>query len=331
MSESSRRKFLKHLGLTVGGIAIGRDFASSVPGFFQEKASKPFVPKPEPQAVVDFRYAPKSWQSTYCFPDDPYKSLVGKHGELLCNHPGTSGGIKDFAEIVGVGIKGETEGIYLEQTMESPSIPIIHTKLGWTNVDVHLTSCATNRKDEGRVDNLLIEIIPKGNAEIECTPEIILNSKKDFVLNTDGSKQEVHFDSPTGAIFLMVSSPMTESGTPPLRRYELKPGTPKRDKPLLYVVRLPQSGQSADKLEDGLDEFADLLEETRKFWTAWKPYDGKVMWNLPKAYGNFYTASVGNMVESREIKDGKKIFQVGPTVYRGSWLIDGTFLLEVAR
>jgi hypothetical protein len=37
------------------------------------------------------------------------------------------------------------------------------------------------------------------------------------------------------------------------------------------------------------------------------------------------------MVESREIRTGKKVFQVGPTVYRGLWYIDGVSLLEAAR
>jgi hypothetical protein len=37
------------------------------------------------------------------------------------------------------------------------------------------------------------------------------------------------------------------------------------------------------------------------------------------------------MVESREVKNDKKLFQVGPTVYRGLWFIDGAFLLEAAR
>ena len=37
-----------------------------------------------------------------------------------------------------------------------------------------------------------------------------------------------------------------------------------------------------------------------------------------------------NIWQAREIIDGKISFQVGPTVYRGLWIVDGAFLLEAA-
>ena len=42
-------------------------------------------------------------------------------------------------------------------------------------------------------------------------------------------------------------------------------------------------------------------------------------------------ACARNIQQAREIKDGRKTFQVGPTVYRGLWVVDGNFLLEAAR
>ena len=36
---------------------------------------------------VDFRYAPRWWQTPICLPDDPEKTLVGKDGEILCQYP----------------------------------------------------------------------------------------------------------------------------------------------------------------------------------------------------------------------------------------------------
>src|SRR4249919_1140232 len=130
MKDPVRRTFLKNLGLTVGGLAFGKDIVGAAPSWFQEKSSKQPLPKPEPappNAIVDFRYAPKNWQSTYCFPDDPSKSLVGKNGELLCNHPGPNNAIDDFAETISIGMSNEGEGVFLEQMMESPGIPIVRT------------------------------------------------------------------------------------------------------------------------------------------------------------------------------------------------------------
>ena len=41
-------------------------------------------------------------------------------------------------------------------------------------------------------------------------------------------------------------------------------------------------------------------------------------------------ASIRNIWQAREIKDGLPAFQVGPTCYRGLWIVDGAFLLETA-
>ena len=41
-------------------------------------------------------------------------------------------------------------------------------------------------------------------------------------------------------------------------------------------------------------------------------------------------SSVRNIWQAREIKQGLPAFQVGPTCYRGLWIVDGAFLLEAA-
>ena len=41
-------------------------------------------------------------------------------------------------------------------------------------------------------------------------------------------------------------------------------------------------------------------------------------------------SSIRNIWQAREIKQGLPAFQVGPTCYRGLWIVDGAFLLEAA-
>ena len=41
-------------------------------------------------------------------------------------------------------------------------------------------------------------------------------------------------------------------------------------------------------------------------------------------------SSVRNIWQAREIDNGLPVFQVGPTCYRGLWLVDGAFILEAA-
>jgi len=43
---------------------------------------------------------------------------------------------------------------------------------------------------------------------------------------------------------------------------------------------------------------------------------------------NMLNSCIRNIYQAREIKDGLPAFQVGPTIYRGLWIVDGAFLLE---
>ncbi len=64
----------------------------------------------------------------------------------------------------------------------------------------------------------------------------------------------------------------------------------------------------------------------------WKNAD--LPWNriqVPDAgIQSLLDSSVRNIFQARDIKGGKAEFRVGPTVYRDIWLVDGSFLLEVA-
>lgn len=335
MKNNDRRNFLKKLGLTVGAIAVGKDATKAFPlskivtAVQQHQEKTPVVAASGPE--VDFRYAPGDWQSTYCFPDDPYKSLVGKHGELLYGHPGLDAEWNAFAHIVSVGLHGKEPGVYVTQKLESPAIPVITTYLGWDDATIRLTSFATNDKDEGRIDNLLVEIFSKIKDELEVTPEISIASKEKFTFFSNDDTSTVQIAGAAPAVFFSVSSPVQSIEGNDVHTYQLKTDKAKKEKPLRFLLRFPQEKQVKDKIKYNVDDTDKLLENVRTFWQEWKPTDGKVVWKLNGASNDFLVACSRNIVESREIKNGKKIFQVGPTCYRGLWMVDGFSLLEAAR
>jgi len=43
--------------------------------------------------------------------------------------------------------------------------------------------------------------------------------------------------------------------------------------------------------------------------------------NYPGKDGEFLTACARNIQQAREVKDGRLVFQVGPTVYRNLWIV----------
>src|ERR1035438_1883970 len=97
-----------------------------------------------------------------------------------------------------------------------------------------------------------------------------------------------------------------------------------------YFVRLPQENQSAETLGEHLRSVEVLLAEAREFWRNWKPF-GTTNWSFPGRHGEFLTACARNIQQAREVKNDRLVFQVGPTQYRGLWIVDGNFLLEAAR
>ncbi len=80
-----------------------------------------------------------------------------------------------------------------------------------------------------------------------------------------------------------------------------------------------------------LDSPEQSLDTARKFWSSWSAYRSPVAWVVPDQHGEFVAACARNILQAREVKNGKLTFQVGPTCYRGLWVVDGNFILESAR
>ena len=78
------------------------------------------IAAPPPATPIDFRYAPLSYQTAYCFPDDPHKSLVGNRGELRIGHPGQGKPLEYFAAVVECSVAGMEADRLVKQTLESP-------------------------------------------------------------------------------------------------------------------------------------------------------------------------------------------------------------------
>jgi GH15 family glucan-1,4-alpha-glucosidase len=77
------------------------------------------------------------------------------------------------------------------------------------------------------------------------------------------------------------------------------------------------------------EEASRLRDTTQQWWEkGGLPFDAI---QVPDAgIQAMLESSVRNIWQAREIKQGKPAFHVGPTVYRGLWVVDGSFLLESA-
>lgn len=330
MDKFSRRKFLE--GLAVSGAA-----AAAAPGTLPTESpngnSKPLASS-DANNLVDFRYAPRLSQATICFPDDPKKSLVGQAGDLRYGFgKDLLVGMEDFATVCTFSLAGMQDDRVVRQWLEAPHIPIVHTLIERPAATLELMTFATRHANEGRVDNVLMTILPKQQA-VAAVPRIHIRTCMPFNFDS-GAPVVVVTDANAKKPFL-VASKLGSTGAVATWWDEggytlyLPHGEASPNKPLRYLIRFPQESQPVEMIQDMLQHSDDLVREAREFWQQWKPF-GSVTWNYPGRAGEFLTSCARNIQQAREVKNGRLVFQVGPTVYRNLWIVDGNFLLEAAR
>lgn len=276
---------------------------------------------------IDFRYAPLSWQTAFCFPDDPHKSLVGEQSDLRYGFEREHG----FTHVVEFSARGMEPDTVGDQRLEAPGVPIVHTRIDRPEAFLELTAFATNRSGEGRVDNVILDVRPRTRHAIHAGPLLRIRTRSRLVARAVEEASLVHLDSEAGSLFLAASSPVRASEITGGYEITLPDGASRPTAPLRVFFRFPQEAQSLDQIRDGLGQPLELLAEVRSWWRNWNPFAGGVNWTLAGAYNDFLVACARNILQAREVRDGKLTFQVGPTVYRGLWVVDGHFLLEAAR
>jgi hypothetical protein len=338
MNEVRRRDFLAGLAASVT-VATGlRADVSEIAPLIDQPAKSVAESSQSATAenphTIDFRYSPRLWQSTICFPDDPHKSLVGQMGDLRYGFAkALLVGMEDFSTVCTFSLAGMQEDRVVRQWLESPSVPIVHTLIDRPAAEFELIAFATRRKDEGRVDNVLMSIRPKEKS-VAAIPKIHVRTCDTLAISAKGNLLVAN-NSPSGRSFFVGGKIGDAMGTPIWWEEAgytlyLAHGEALSEKPLRYLMRFPLSGQSPDSLLAPFGNPDELLDEVRRWWVGWKPF-GDVQWNYPSHHGNFLTACARNIQQARELKNDRLVFQVGPTVYRGLWIVDGNFLLEAAR
>ena len=296
---------------TAGALAAAGEARAASP------AESPVPPQRAASAKVDFRFSPLQWQTAFCFPDDPHKSLVDNQGRLLYGHPGR-GPIDQFPVIVEFSMLGMEGDHVLRQELEAPGIPIVHTLVERPEARFELTAFATNRAGEGRVDNVLMRVTARTKAAGHAAPVVMIRSRR--IVARQGAELLLDDAAKTQLLICSREFRLIDCGN----RWRLI--LPATELPAEFLFRFPQEGQRA-AIADG----AALLAEARAYWKSRPAFGGEVQWELPSPYAEFLAACSRNILQAREVRNGRLTFQVGPTCYRGLWVVDGNFILEAAR
>lgn len=292
---------------------------------------------------VDYRYAPQFQVSTPAFPDDTCKTLVGPLGQLFYEFGGgfypyiaMKRGFRTVIQLL------PDEGVKIgEQRLRSARVPIVETgaTLHGMTIRQEAFSLAADYMERGvstregnREDIILITVTNPTSSEQTLRPVLIVNSQHPVSVQ-DGqviieSQSVLRVSEPIQRVRKNLASFKTLIELAPVSvpagDSVLVAGMYDNGKPSRLAQRFARSPRET------LRELPSLRERVAEYWESGTdiPY-GHI--RVPDAeIQNLVDASIRGIWQAREIRDGRYCFQVGPTEYRGLWIVDGAFLLETA-
>ena len=279
------------------------------------------------QNRVDFRYSLPWWQSAICLPDDADKILVGKEGELLLDFG--QGGFRGFKICLQPEIVGGAK--WVRQQTISPRAPVMQTWKNAAGVEVLEETFVvtpepgTHRGDATRRIVVLIMLKNTTRAKAMCQPALRIKSVLPVAFSSNGGVAVIGKDTrivASDAVQAWEAKPKAD-GRMLLPAVTLAPGTSRQ------VVFTIDRGAKQPTRPLTAATACSLRDAACRWWdTSGLPFETI---QIPDAgIQGMIQSCVRNIWQAREIKGGKPAFHVGPTVYRGLWVVDGSFLLESA-
>lgn len=307
--------------------------------------------------VIDFRYAPPSRWTNIALKDDFYKTIVREDGALLYGFQTEVWNDWKFKRVYEFGIHAAHAPLSVTQVTESAQFPCVVTTLAYARATLVLKAFA-HQKDGKRTDVVLWEIQPNAGVSSFLTgfkvniyelnrlfvgrsrkPARVIFSvapeeKRVFSFSVSPFDVEPEDESEPGAgevAFVSVPqrlSPINTDGFRPCSALGMEPVVLRAGETLRGAVIVPQNHQDVEGVdlawaEQAYHEARDAWEQIPLFKLPFQVPDPDVM--------DMLHACARNILQAREIKDGLPVFQVGPTCYRGLWVVDGHFLLEAAH
>lgn len=307
---------------------------------------------------IDFRFAPPSAWTSICLPDDPYKTLVRDDGALLYGYK--SDGFQSwwFERVLEFGILAAHAAEAVHQSTESARFPCTVTTLRYARATLELRAFAHQHEGGRRTDIVLWTIrahpavkefltglkldvyelnrlfMGRSYAPARVIFAVELDKVPPYDFMVDGNQLNIENESKPGpGEVAFISSPYqlvktNPAGFRPCSGLSTEAVILKGGEMLHGAIILPLNYKEEAHYDLAWAEAAYQAE--RSFWENLPLF--RLPFQIPDpAVMEMLISCARNILQAREIKDGLPVFQVGPAVYRGLWVLDGHFLLEVAR
>ncbi len=179
---------------------------------------------------------------------------------------------------------------------------------------------APNHTGPARADLMLVTVRNASKENVVATPTIHIDT--DHEVTFDYEKKELNILNWRNICTWPPSNSIDMDGKNNILTFPkvvLKPNESKD-----YVISIHSN---AEGFPWTVEEAKKALNQAKLFWSNLDlPYN---LVEIPdEAMQSQFDGALRNIYQAREIKNGLPSFQVGPTVYRGLWIVDGAFILE---
>jgi hypothetical protein len=293
---------------------------------------------------MDLRYAPIWGQTSICLPDEVQKTIVDEEGKVYYDYSNINWKIGPFNGcniVMATGLDSvETE--HVSQRLYSAKVPVLLTSSEKNGIrfstDIFAVapalktaaadSCELSKGFHGMPHNDIILVFIKNNSgkDTIVTPRLFVKSA--YPVQQSKDKKTLSFDKRISVslpdVIVSINEKPIESNHGYVLEFKplnLKAGS---DSSFAFAINV---GSKAEQLSPSVAEARDYESKAVAFWNTYQfPYN-HIM--VPDSnVQNLIYSCIRNIYQAREIKKGLPAFQVGPTCYRGLWIIDGSFLLE---
>jgi hypothetical protein len=294
------------------------------------------------QMQVDYRYAPTWWQTCTGFPDDSCKTLAGPLGQILYEYGGKySPGAWDQGFRTVIHFLADENQKFNGQRLHSPRVPIVVTdstcnglKIVQEDFAIALDFIRSNvATAKGNREDIILTTVTNNTGKAKTfNPLLVINSEHPVKVTGNvaliGEKNRAIFSEKTVRVRQNLGEGKTLVEMEPVK---LASGETKQII-VLYDNGLPSklADEFAAQPNVLVNQIGKIKAETVDYWEnkSGVPYGHLTV--PDKEIQNLIDGSLRNLWQAREIRDGRIVFQVGPTCYRGLWIADGAFLLEAA-
>lgn len=292
---------------------------------------------------VDYRYAPAWHQSNICLPDDSCKTVVGPLGQLLYHY----GGKEFYPYAHGWGFKTvihffADDNIKINnQRLHSPRVPIVITESTYAGMDITQETFAvgldyirnnTSTREGNREDIVITTVNNTTGKTQTIKPVLVVNSEYEVTASgrviTINNHEQLILSEPIAKVRknLVDFKTLIELEPVQVAANEKKQLVILYDNGLSSQLTTEFKGQPSSLL----NKLGDIRKEVIDFWGNKTEIPYEYVSIPDKEIQNIIDGSLRGIWQAREIKNNSYSFQVGPTCYRGLWIVDGAFLLEAA-